>query len=393
MPDWIDSAAAVERLGVKPATLYAYVSRGVLRRRYDPRTRRSLFDPAEIEQLARRGKPRRKPAPTEIAVESRVTTLGSDRPYYRSRDALELAARHRFEDVAEWLWGNDLRDAEPWRADAAAVAVARRIQRGLPADLLPLDRLQLVVTALAAVDPRRGDRDALAVAPALLAGMVTALPERSEPVDATLAALLWSRLAPAPPPGAPELKCLDTAMILLADHELAASTFAARVAASVRADPYAVVSTGLGVVGGPMHGGASLGVERLLAEIDRPADVSRAIGDRLRRGERIPGAGHAVYRHGDGRGTRLFDRLREIAPAHPKLVVAEAILRELRTRRLPEANIDFPLGLLTTMFGMPPGSGQTIFAVARTAGWLAHAAEEYASRTPFRPRALGPRRI
>ncbi|WP_228830781.1 helix-turn-helix transcriptional regulator, partial [Nocardia beijingensis] len=93
----IDTADATERLGVKPATLYAYVSRGVLKRRYDPVQRRSLFDPAEIEELARRGKPRRKPAPTEIDIASRITTLGVDRPYFRGRDAVDLAASHTFE--------------------------------------------------------------------------------------------------------------------------------------------------------------------------------------------------------------------------------------------------------------------------------------------------------
>ncbi|MCM6777549.1 hypothetical protein NDR87_28620 [Nocardia sp. CDC159] len=390
MLDWIDSATAVERLGVKPATLYAYVSRGVLRRRYDPERRRSLFDPVEVERLARRGKPRRKPAPTEIAIESRVTALGSDRPYYRGLDALALADAHSFEAVAEWLWGRELRDTGPWRPRPAAVAGARRVQRGLPADSASLDRLQLVVPALAIADPRRADRE---IDPAtFVADMVTALPQRSKPADPSMAGLLWSRLAPRPPAAAGELKALETAMILLADHELAASTFAARVAASVRADPYAVVSTGLGVVGGPMHGGASLGVERLLAEIERPADVARVLGDRLLRGERIPGAGHTVYRGGDGRGAHLLDRLRALAPDHPKLPVAEAVLTELRHRRLPAFNIDLALGLLTTIFDMPEGSGETIFAVARTAGWLAHAREEYATRTPFRPRAIGPRR-
>ncbi|WP_153415714.1 citrate/2-methylcitrate synthase [Nocardia macrotermitis] len=168
--DWIDARSAAERLGVQPATLYSYVSRGVLHRRYDPERRRSMFDPAEVEELARRGRPRRKPAPTEIAIESRITTLGRDRPYYRGRDALELAAEHSFEEVAEWLWRGEFAPGGPWHCPADAVAAARTVQTGLPAGLLPLDRLQVAVTALAISDPLRFQREPQAVGRTLLPG-------------------------------------------------------------------------------------------------------------------------------------------------------------------------------------------------------------------------------
>ncbi|WP_228000720.1 citrate/2-methylcitrate synthase [Nocardia australiensis] len=182
--EWIDATAATERLGVKPATLYAYGSRGVLTRRYDPKRRRSLFDPAEIEELARRGRPRRKPAPTEIAIGSRITTLGTDRPYFRGRDAVELAASHRFEAVAELLWSGEDTDSGPWQYREDAVAAARTVQAGLPDGLLPLDRLQIIVTTLAVSDPLRFHRDPAAVATiarAVIAGMVEALPQLSAP--------------------------------------------------------------------------------------------------------------------------------------------------------------------------------------------------------------------
>src|SRR4051794_33370474 len=94
MTEWIDTAEAARRLGVQPATLYAYVSRGVLRRRRAAGGRRSLFDPAEVEELAGRGRPRRPQNKTELVVESAITALGRDRPYYRGRDALRLARDH-----------------------------------------------------------------------------------------------------------------------------------------------------------------------------------------------------------------------------------------------------------------------------------------------------------
>ncbi|MEV5573344.1 citrate/2-methylcitrate synthase [Spirillospora sp. NPDC052269] len=408
MGDWIDAAAAAERLGVKPATLYAYVSRGVLRRRRDETGRRSLFDADQVEELARKGRPRRGPGPSELAIESSVTALGPDRPYYRGRDALALATGHHFEAVAEWLWtgdaealaadapGGEAPPAHGWRASEEGLRAARAAQSGLPSGLLPLDRLQVIITALAVTDPLRVHIDpegVLVTARSLIAGMVDALPPAAhaggegDGRQGAIARRLWRALSPdAPSPGL--LRAFEASMVLLADHELAASTLAARVAASVRADPYAVVTAGLGVVSGPLHGGASYAAERLFAEVDEPGRAARVIGDRLRAGERIPGFGHSVYKSGDGRATVLLDLVRDAAPEHPRVALADAVLAEARRRRLPEPNIDFALALLGGVAGLVPGAGEAVFAVARVAGWLAHALEEYGGRSPLRPRAV-----
>lgn len=400
---WIDAAAAAARLGVKPATLYAYVSRGVLHRRRDADGRRSLFNAAEIEELARRGKPRRPPNPSELVIESQITALGRDRPYYRGRDAIELAESYDFETVAAWLWTAEPPDhsqalaasgtgREGWRVGTEALRAAVAAQSGLPAEALPLDRLQVITTALAVADPLRfhlGPESVVDTARTLITGLVEALPTASaeQGSGGAVAARLWEKLCPHPAqPGL--LKALGAALVLLADHELAASTLAARVAASVRADPYGVVAAGLGVLSGPLHGGASYGVERLIAEVDDPARATRVIGDLLRRGERVPGLGHPVYKSGDQRGTSLFALVKAAAPGHGRLLAAEAILAEARRRRLPEPNIDFALGTLRAVADMITGAGEAIFAVARAAGWLAHALEEYERGTPLRPRAL-----
>ncbi len=184
------------------------------------------------------------------------------------------------------------------------------------------------------------------------------------------------------------LDALSAALVLLADHELAASTLAARVAASVRADPYAVVATGLGALGGALHGGASLGAEAMLAAAHDPAGAPRVVGDLLRRGERVPGFGHFVYRAGDPRAGLLLALIRRAVPASPRLAVADAVLAETHRRALPEPNIDFALAVLASCAGMITGAGEAVFAIARTAGWLAHGLEEYAARTPLRPRAV-----
>jgi len=203
----------------------------------------------------------------------------------------------------------------------------------------------------------------------------------------TIAARLALRLCPGPlSPGLTD--AVRAALVLLADHELAASTLAARVAASVRADPYAVVATGLGALGGSLHGGASLGAEVMLASASDPADAARVVGDLLRRGERIPGFGHFVYETGDPRAVLLVKILRQYAPGSSQLAVADAVASEARKRALPEPNIDFALATLAGVAGMIPGAGEAVFAVARAAGWLAHALEEYSRNMPIRPRGV-----
>ncbi|GAA3224729.1 citrate synthase [Nonomuraea helvata] len=403
--EWIDAATAAERLGVKPATLYAYVSRGVLRRRHGDDGRRSLFSAEEIERLARRGRPRSQPP--ELVIESAITALGVDRPYYRGLDALELARTGDFETVAAWLWAADAEDGSepaqagsgpfaaqtrarmPWRCEPDALAAAVAAQRGLPEDLLPLDRLQVITTVLGASDSLRHQLDPVSVAATgrrMIAGLVDSLPQLSEPQGESIVERLWSRLCPHPASPA-LLGVLQAALVLLADHELAASTLAARVAASAKADPYAVVLTGLGVLGGPLHGGASYGAERLLAEVAEPHQAARVIAERVRRGERIPGFGHSIYKNGDGRGGLLLDLIKEATPGHDRLAAGAAVLEEMRRRRLPERNMDFALATLTAVSGMVTGAGEAVFAVARAVGWLAHAMEEYGRGTLLRLRA------
>src|SRR5579863_3173193 len=289
MTDFLTAAQAAQRLGVKPATLYAYVSRGVLSRGKAADGRGSLFDAGEVEWLARRGRPRRPAGATDLTVESAITEIAGDRLRYRGLDVLKLAVTRPFEDVAELLWTGEFPPASvpraPWQATPAALTAGRAAQGALPAGTLPLERLQVIVPAMAATDPLRLQLDPSAVraaARSIVAGMVDCLPpapgpQRSAAPDDPVAERLWSRLcARRPTPGL--LRALSAALVLLADHELAASTLAARVAASVRADPYAVVGTGLGVMSGALHGGASLAAEALLAAAADPQDVPRVVG-------------------------------------------------------------------------------------------------------------------
>jgi citrate synthase len=415
----LSTAEAAARLGVKPATLYAYVSRGLLGRERSPDGRTSTFDPAEIDRLARPGRARRGRRPSaELVVESALTAIDRGRPWYRGLAVPELAGTRSFEELAEWLWTARFPDPVPaWRASQPALDAGRRAQAALPPAALPLERIRVIAAALPAGDELRLELRPPAVTAAgrsLIAGLVDCLPrpnpggpgrpgpetgpESAEarapggpgfppPAAGSIAARLWMGLSPLDPEPGP-VGVVDAALVLLADHELAASTVAARVAASVRADPYAVASAGLAVVSGTLHGGASLGIEALLDEVDRPDQAASVVGARLRRGERLRGFGHRLYPDGDPRAATLLARLRDTAGGSPRMETVESLLEAARRRGLPEPNVDLALAALAHVAGMTRGAGEAVFAVARTAGWIAHALEEYDRNTPIRPRAV-----
>ncbi len=401
MTEWIGAAEAAGRLGIKPASLYSYVSRGVLTPRRGPDGRASLFDAEEVAGLARHGRQRRRPGGAELVIESELTEISGDRLRFRGHDAIALATSRSFEQVASLLWTDTFDEADgPWRATGEAIAAGTAAQAALPPDTYPLERLQVIVPAVAATDRLRLhlDRPAvIAAARSLIAAMVDCLPA-ADPgsrvgddsclaADDSIAGRLALKLC-RHPPSEGLVGALRSALVLLADHELAASTLAARVAASMRADPYAVVGSALGAVGGALHGGASFGAEMLLRSAGQPADAVRAVGELLRRGERIPGFGHFVYSGSDPRAVSLLKMLRKAVPDAQPLAIAEAVFAEARRRALPAPNIDFALAVLVTTAGMIPGAGEAIFAIARTTGWLAHALEEYARNTPIRPRGI-----
>jgi citrate synthase len=395
----LSTAEAAARLGVKPATLYAYVSRGLLGRERSPDGRTSTFDPAEVDRLARPGRARRGRRPaTDLVVPSAITAIDQGRPWYRGLAVTDLATTHTFEEVAEWLWTAQFPTPGTfWGAGEAALVSGRRAQAALPREALPLERIRVIAAALAAGDELRLELRPAAVTAAgraLIAGLVDCLPLPGAPPSApraggagAIAARLWGGLsARDPEPGL--VGVLDAALVLLADHELAASTVAARVAASVRADPYAVASAGLATVSGTLHGGASLGMEDLLDEIDRPGEASTVIGARLRRGERLWGFGHRLYPDGDPRAGYLLTRLGAAAAGSPRMAVVDALLDATTHRGLPQPNIDLALAALAHVTSMTRGAAEAIFAIARTAGWIAHALEEYDRNTPIRPRAV-----
>ncbi|MBD0838160.1 MULTISPECIES: citrate synthase [unclassified Streptomyces] len=386
---------AAELLGVKPETVYAYVSRGQLSSQRVPSGRGSTFDAKEVEALARRNRRESSGGSAsggEPVMRTRITFIDTDRYYFRGVDATELAVRHSYEEVAEWLWTGQLRPGVVFTAPEATVATARRAVNALPEHAGPTDCLRVAAIAAATADPLRFDlsEDAvLGTARSLIPTLVAALPPKVYARDdaGPLAHRLWGRLSGREPDEA-SLRTLDTALALLVDHDLAASTLAVRVAASARAHTYAAVSAGLGVLEGPLHGAASGLAHRLLLDVLDHGDAGPVIADELRAGRRIPGLGHRLYSGEDPRARVLFGLLEEIPRAAPALAAARDIVATTARHTPLHANVDLALAVLTASCGMPATAGETIFAVARTAGWIAHTLEEYGER-PLRMRPSG----
>ncbi|WP_405552189.1 citrate/2-methylcitrate synthase [Streptomyces sp. NBC_01171] len=384
-----------EFLGVKPETVYAYVSRGLLSSRREPGSRASTFDAREVTALAQRN--RREAAATsasgvDLSVRTGITLIEEDRYYFRGVDATELTARHSFEEVAEWLWTGRLVPGASFTAPESTVDAARRTVNALPAHASPTDRLRAAAIAASAEDPLRFDlseESVLGAGRVLIPTLVGALPpvRLDQRDDGPLAHRLWHRLTGRPADDA-SVRVLDTALGLLADHDLAASTLAVRVAASARAHAYAAVSAGLGALEGPLHGAASGLAHRLLLEVLDHGTAGPVIAAELRAGRRVPGLGHRLYPGEDPRAQALFGLLEQLPAAEPALLAARDIVATTARNTPLHANVDLALAVFTASSGMPDTAGETVFAVARTAGWIAHALEEYGER-PLRMRPSG----
>ena len=388
---------ASQRLGVKPETIYAYVSRGVLPRVLTDGGRTSTFSEHDVERLARRGRPRQtsRSQALDFTIETAITEITQSHLRYRGHDACVLARTVTFEQAAELLLSGVLAGHEPWPSNQHTVAVSPSI----------FDHVSTAALLAGASDPLRSDLAPASVAQAartLIAAVVDSLPIHGDgrtprltldgqTYRATIAGRLWARLTPRrPQPGM--AATLNAALVLLADHELAVSTVGVRVAASARADPYRAIAAGIAVMSGPLHGGASRAARRMLDDAysdDGPnitAAVERAAARALDANGMYPGFGHMVYKHGDPRAELLLAMLREGAGGSREMAIVDGFIATVKKRRDVRPNIDLALAALGLIANLAEEAGETIFSVARIAGWTAHAMEEYAE-SPLRFRA------
>ncbi len=365
---WITAEQALAQLGTKPQTLYANVSRGRIGARPDPADpRRSLYRQEDVERLATRQKgrrPARSVAAETIAwgepvLETAIATVADGRLLYRGQDAIVLAETSTLEEVARLLWQS-----------AAPPEFGGKTQVGEPG----LPAAYRVMAELAATDmPTAGRTRTVLIADA--AQTVTFLASAvAAPGDAPLHLRLaeqWNR------PDAAE--AIRRALVLLAEHELNASTFAARVTASTGAPVSAAVLAGLAALSGPLHGNASQSMAGLVEQARR-LGAAETMGTYLRQGSALPCFGHRLYPDGDVRAGSLM------AAFNVPILFAE--LAATGERLIGEKpNIDFALAALTTTFDLPADAPLQIFALARSVGWIAHALEQVETGALIRPRA------
>ncbi|HEY4099185.1 MAG TPA: citrate synthase [Baekduia sp.] len=383
---WLTAEEVAGRLNIKRETVYAYVSRGRLASRRSDDGRGSVFDPLDVERLAARVRRSGKPGPG--TPESAITLIQDGRLSYRGIDARRLAAERSFEDTAELLWGADRNRGHDWEAGPDADLVRESVGGLLPLAPLPIDQLRIIASLIGAIEPpgAEGSADVVAAsARRMLMTMIAALPQHSKPVAWTddagagkLVPFLWSRLC-ARAPSVSELRALSTAMVVGADHDLASATMVVRTAARAGVDPGGIIRLGLDVGSGPVKGAAGFAIETFLRDVAKPSNVESALVRRLRQGEPVPGFGHVMYPDGDPRAAELLDRLREADVDPERLATVEEVIARQMRRGLPPPNAGFSLSALSYATDMIPGAGEVIFVLSRTAGWIAHAIEEYGS--------------
>jgi citrate synthase len=379
---WLTAEQALKSLGVRPQTLYANVSRGRIRAKPDPAdVRRSLYNGNDIARLAER-RAGRRPAETvaaqaigwgEPVLASGISTIADGRLWYRGRDAIALAESATLEEVAGHLW-----QTSPVRFHAGAKAAAKTTMSGTP-----IGRLLAAAAERAALDPpSRGRAPAVLKAEAetlfdtlLSASLGTVTGRLDLPVHTRLATA-WRK------PRAEDI--LRRTLVLLADHELNASTFAVRVAASTGASLSAGLLVGLATLSGPLHGGASRALSSLFAAARR-AGADAAVRDWIARGEPLPAFGHPLYPQGDPRAVALMRHCKLSGMVQAVRTAAEDLTGE-------PPNVDFALAAVADSYALPRDAPFVMFALSRSVGWIAHALEQTATGQLIRPRAryVGP---
>lgn len=390
-PLYLSAEEAASELSITSATLYAYVSRGLVRsepggdgaraRRYRAEDVRSLKN-RRAPMVEGRGL---KSADLPV-MDTAVSTITADGPIYRGVRATTLAESATFEQAATLLW--DSKSSDPFvKSNMPVISPTMRNILEATKDSPPIDRTIAVLSHASEADPRayNSTSEGRAATGARIVRLVVATMMGAE----LSSDLIHKQIARA---WAPKHKhaedLIRRALVLLADHELNASTFTLRCAASTGISLYDAVIAGLVALKGPRHGGvgplASKLIDTLLA-----GDTASIVRERVALGERFAGFGHMVYRDGDPRADSLFATL--VRAGIDKRFAVE-IPERIREATGQFANCDYALSVMRRSLDMPAGSETTLFAMARTAGWVAHGIEQLESRKLIRPRAryVGP---
>ena len=384
---YLSAREAAAELAVSPATLYAYVSRGLIRSEPSVDSRAHRYRAEDVRALKDRRAPSAEPRAfrnfdADLPVlDSAISTITEEGPVYRGVDCVALAETASLEHTATLLW--DAASIDPFTPDNMPVmSEAMRAVAHAARDSAPIERAIAVLALAADADPRAFTR--AAEGRALVGGRIMRLVVAAMLGREPSAAPLHLQLANAWAPDRSDAgDLLRRALVLLADHELNASTFTVRCAASTGLNLYDAMIAGLVALKGPRHGGAGVLASQLARTLEH-GDVAAIVRERVALGEMFPGFGHGVYRKGDPRALALLGRL------------ARAGADKRFTKEIPDAiaeaagvlaNIDYALAVLMRTLDLPAGHELVLFAMARTAGWIAHAIEQLRNGNIIRPRA------
>jgi citrate synthase len=415
----ITAAEAAGQLGVKLGTLYAYVSRGWLKSYRRKVGRQALYRRSDIEALrgvvsterGRRGrslpaasswvtvaqpKSNDEGAPGVIVAESAVSSINDLKLAYRGYPIEEVVERASYEEVCLLLWSGERPVAEEiaaLRAEIHGAQMPVSVAAALAAvgdDAPPLLRLVAVMPSLAAWDRRQPPRTRIDRAKLIVSQLPLALayPPASETTGGQGMAARLLGWAPGSTASDWEIAALDRVLVACAEHELNASTFAARVVASTGADLFASVLAALCSLSGPIHGGACDRIEAMFAELESGARMDECLSAFTRDHRLPPGFGHAIYPEGDPRAALLREAAQTIAKHRGKRLFDTALKVEAAVwkREHLRPNLDFYLTVCVRMLGFPRSIPAAIFAIGRASGWIAHALEQYADNRLIRPR-------
>jgi citrate synthase len=384
---YLSAREASAELAISPATLYAYVSRGLIRSEPSSDSRSHRYRAEDVRSLKERRTPSPEPRGLRSfdadlpVMDSAISTITEDGPIYRGVNCIELADQDTLEHAATLLW--DVTGVDPFAADnCPLVSAEMRAVADAARQAAPIDRTIAVLALAASADPRAFTRaaDGRAMVGGRILRLVVATMLNGAPSAERLHLQIARAWAPDHRRGA---ELIRRALVLLADHELNASTFTVRCAASTGLNLYDAMIAGLVALKGPKHGGAGVLAAQLVRTLV-DGDVAPVIRERVALGERFAGFGHGVYKHGDPRARALLEAL------------ARAGAAEKLTREIPEqiaeatgefVNIDYALAVLVHALGLPPGNELVLFAMARTVGWIAHASEQLRHGGLIRPRA------
>lgn len=396
---YFTGAQAAEFLGVKSATLYAYASRGMIESMPAESGRERAYRLTDLIKLRQSSRGFKTPKDQEIptwtgpVIKSAITEIRNDGHRYRGQDAIDLARQgHPFELVAELLWETDASQKE-WQA-TKPLALPKQIKNLASAEVDYLDLVKVLIASVEIADPvtRKllGD-DLFATARRLIVTMALTpgLGENSEgyisdakyPIAQTLLASLRASRSRE------KAAVVNSALVLCADHELNASALAARVAASCDASLYSSLLSAVGTFSGSLHGLASRRTENIVSNSLKFKSTNAWLKDYLKHSETIPGFGTELYEQGDPRAKFLLAAAQAIASKNANLNRLFEIVESVGEQIGTKPNLDIGLAAITYALSLPPSSGSTLFAVSRTAGWIAHAFEQRAYGGVIRPRA------